>query len=69
LKGVHERQQRLSPDQYEIVDVRTARGLRSAMLIPKVVLKTLGAADVPFRDVVKPKASGQAALGMKPQAS
>jgi hypothetical protein len=55
LKGVHERQQRLSPDQYEIVDVPTARGLRSAMLIPKVVLKTLGAADVPFRDVVKAK--------------
>jgi hypothetical protein len=30
------------PDQYEIVDVRTSRGvLRSALLTPKAVLKAL----------------------------
>jgi hypothetical protein len=34
------RQRQLSPDQYEIVDVRTSRGvLRPALLIPKAVLK------------------------------
>jgi hypothetical protein len=31
-----------SPDQYEIVEVRTSRGvLRTALLIPKAVLKVL----------------------------
>jgi hypothetical protein len=29
----------LSPDQYEIVDVRTSRGVRRAMLFPKAILK------------------------------
>jgi hypothetical protein len=43
LEGIAIRQQQqLSPDQYEIVDVRTSRGvLRSALLIPKAVLKAL----------------------------
>src|SRR5260370_34001375 len=31
------RQRLLSPDQYEIVDVRTSRGVRRAMLFPKPV--------------------------------
>ena len=36
------RRRLLSPDQYEIVDVRTSRGvLRSALLTPKAVLKAL----------------------------
>jgi hypothetical protein len=35
LKGVHKRQQRLSPDQYEIVDVRTARGLAECNVDPE----------------------------------
>ena len=36
LEGIAIRQRQLSPDQYEIVDVRTSRGvLRSALLIPK----------------------------------
>ena len=34
LEGIALRQRQLSPDQYEIVDVRTSRGvLRSALLI------------------------------------
>jgi hypothetical protein len=33
------RQQLLSPDQYEIVDVRTSRGMRRAMLFPKAILQ------------------------------
>ena len=33
------RQQMLSPDQYEIVDVRTLRGVRRAMLFPKAILQ------------------------------
>ena len=34
LEGIATRQRQLSPDQYEIVDVRTSRGvLRSALLI------------------------------------
>jgi hypothetical protein len=34
-----EREHRLSPDQYEIVDVRTPRGVRRAMLFPKAILQ------------------------------
>ena len=42
LEGIALRQRQLSPDQYEIVDVRTSRGvLRTALLIPKAVLKAL----------------------------
>jgi hypothetical protein len=42
MEGIALRQRRLSPDQYEIVDVRTSRGvLRPALLIPKAVLKAL----------------------------
>ena len=34
MEGIAIRQRQLSPDQYEIVDVRTSRGvLRSALLI------------------------------------
>jgi hypothetical protein len=36
MEGIALRQRQLSPDQYEIVDVRTSRGvLRPALLIPK----------------------------------
>jgi hypothetical protein len=42
LEGIALRQCQLSPDQYEIVEVRTSRGvLRTALLIPKAVLKAL----------------------------
>ena len=34
-----EREHRLSPDQYEIVDVRTARGVRRVMLFSKAILQ------------------------------
>jgi hypothetical protein len=33
------RKRLLSPDQYEIVDVRTSRGVRRAMLFPKAILQ------------------------------
>jgi hypothetical protein len=34
-----ERQRLLSPDQYEIVDVRTARGVRRVTLFSKAILQ------------------------------
>jgi hypothetical protein len=34
-----ERQHLLSPDQYELVDVRTRSGVRRAMLFPKAILQ------------------------------
>ena len=37
LPAFTKRQQLLSPGQYEIVDVRTSRGVRRAMLFPKPV--------------------------------
>ena len=39
------RQQLLSTDQYEIVDVRTPRGVRRAMLFPKAILQAEFAAN------------------------
>jgi len=39
------RQQMLSPDQYEIVDVRTLRGVRRALLFPKAILQAEFAAN------------------------
>ena len=47
------REHLLSPDQYELADVRTSRGvLRSALLIPKAVLKALCEAEAPFREAL-----------------
>ena len=43
------RQQLLSPDQYEIVDVRTLRGVRRAMLFAKAVSHSVRAATAPHR--------------------
>jgi hypothetical protein len=54
------KQQRvLSPDQYEIVDVRTSRGVRRAMLFPKAIIQAEwegGIADqlVPFVEGIWP---------------
>jgi len=47
-----ERQRLLSPDQYEIVDVRTSRGLRGAMLFSKAILQAEFAATPPLREVL-----------------
>ena len=44
------RQQLLSTDQYEIVDVRTRRGVRRAMLFPKAILQAELAANAPLRE-------------------
>jgi hypothetical protein len=53
LEGIALSQRQLSPDQYEIVDVRTSRRvLRPALLIPKAVLKALWEAELPFREAL-----------------
>jgi hypothetical protein len=39
LPAFAQRQQRLSPDQYEIVDVRSSKGVKRAMAFPKELLK------------------------------
>jgi hypothetical protein len=44
------RQRVLSPDQYEIVDVRTSEGTRRAMLFPRAILKAGWDADALVRD-------------------
>ena len=46
------RQQLLSPDQYEIVDVRTLRGVRRAMLFAKAVLQAEFEANAPLRETM-----------------
>jgi hypothetical protein len=38
-------QQLLAPEQYEMVEVRTKQGARTAMLLPKAVLKAAWEAD------------------------
>ena len=43
------RRRLLSPDQYEIVDVRTDRGMTRAMLFPKAILKAEWDAAAPLR--------------------
>jgi hypothetical protein len=49
LEGIALRQRQLSPDQYEIVEVRTSGGvLRTALLMPKAVLKALCEAELPL---------------------
>jgi hypothetical protein len=45
LPAFTKRQQLLSPGQYEIVAVRTAGGVRRAMLFPKAILQAEFAAD------------------------
>ena len=46
------RRRLLSPDQYEIVDVRTNRGMTRAMLFPKAILKAEWDAAAPLRDAL-----------------
>jgi hypothetical protein len=55
LEGIAIRQQQLSPDQYEIVDVRTSRGvLRSALLIPKAVAGFSSPQETQLLDLLRP---------------
>src|ERR1700738_1768134 len=42
------RKRLLSPDQYEIVDVHTSRGVRTAMLFPKAILQAEFAANARY---------------------
>ncbi len=46
------RQRLLSPDQYEIVDVRTSEGMKRAMLFPRAILKAERNADALLRDAL-----------------
>ena len=46
------RQRLLSPEQYEIVEVRTSRGLRPVMLFSKAILQAEWDADKPMRDAM-----------------
>jgi hypothetical protein len=38
-------QQQLSPEQYELVDVRSKGGVKQALLLPKAILKAAWQAD------------------------
>ena len=49
-----ERQRRLSPDQYQIVNVCYSQGVRRVMLFPKAVLKAEWEAD----GIKRPKGKG-----------
>jgi hypothetical protein len=46
------REHLLSPDQYELVDVRTRSGVRRALLFPKAILQAEFAANAPLREVL-----------------
>ena len=46
------RQRLLSPEQYQIVDVRTSRGMRRAMLFSKAILQAEWEADAPRREAM-----------------
>jgi hypothetical protein len=58
-------QRLLSPEQYEIVEVRTSRGVRPAMLFAKVILEAEWAADAPFREAMAIKRERLRALRAK----
>jgi hypothetical protein len=46
------RQRSLSPDQYEIVEVRTSHGMSRAMLFSQAILLAEWQADAPFREAM-----------------
>ena len=46
------RQRLLSPEQYQIVDVRTSRGMRRAMLFSKAILQAEWEAEAPRREAM-----------------
>ena len=51
------RQRVLSPEQYQIVDVRTSRGMRRVMLFSKAILQAEWDADAPMREAMAIKRS------------
>jgi hypothetical protein len=60
------RQRLLSPDQYDLVEVRTRRrGVRPLMLFPKAVLEVEWATDAPFREAIAIKRERLRALRAK----
>jgi hypothetical protein len=46
------RQRSLSPEQYEIVEVRTSHGMSRAMLFSQAILLAEWEADAPFREAM-----------------
>jgi hypothetical protein len=61
------REHLLSPDQYELVDVRTRSGVRRALLFPKAILQAEFAANAPLREVLAIKREGLRAKGAEKQ--
>ena len=57
------REHLLSPDQYELVDVRTRYGVRRAMLFPKTILQAEFVANAPLREVLAIKRNRLRASG------
>jgi hypothetical protein len=45
----------LAPGQYEIVEVRTKRGITRALLFPKAILQAEQEADAPLREALAAK--------------
>ena len=46
------RQRQLSPEQYEIVEVRTSRGMNRAMLFSKAIIQAEWEANAPLREAM-----------------
>jgi hypothetical protein len=46
------RQRELSPEQYEIVDVRTSRGMNQAMLFSQAIIQAEWEANAPLREAM-----------------
>jgi hypothetical protein len=66
LEGIALRQRQLSPDQYEIVDVRTSDGVKQAILISKAVLKALWEAEAPLREALGIKSERERLRAKRP---
>ena len=56
------RQRVLSPDQYQIVDVRTSHGVRRVMLFSKAILQAEWEADAPVREAMAIKRARREAM-------
>ena len=59
------RQRLLSPEQYEIVEARTSRGVSWVKLFSKAIIQAEWAADAPFREAMAIKRERLRALRAK----
>jgi hypothetical protein len=60
-----ERQRQLSPEQYEIVEVRTSRGMNRAMLFSQAIIQAEWEANAPLREAMAIKRERLRALRAK----